>query len=111
MRVIAAIAVIVILCSVCTSISSRAVTTKTTKSLLSEDEKHRLYSAALAASESPLDTANFSDVCQRIGIFDPRGQPNGQYMVFIAAHIGWAMRIRPSSSNAKSTRRKMPART
>jgi len=60
---------------------------------MSEDEKHRLYSAALASSESPLDSETFKDVCQKIGIFDMRGQPNDQYMVFVGAHIEWAMKV------------------
>lgn len=93
MRVIAAIAVVVILSWACSSTGPRAVTTRTTASLLSEDEKHRLYSAALATSDSPLDNATFKDVCQKIGIFDGRGQPNDRYMVFVGAHIEWAMKI------------------
>lgn len=60
---------------------------------MSEDDKHRLYSAALAASESPLDSDTFKEVCQKIGIFNRRGQPNDQYMAFVAAHVKWATRI------------------
>jgi hypothetical protein len=60
---------------------------------LSEDEKHRLYSAALAASESPLDTDTFKDVCQTIGIFDASGKPNDQYMVFVGQHVNWGMKV------------------
>ena len=59
---------------------------------LTEDEKHRLYSAALAASDSPLDTDAFKDVCQRIGIFDAAGKPNDQYMAFMSAHVNWGMK-------------------
>ena len=59
---------------------------------LSFDEKHRLYSAALAASESPLDTDTFKDVCQRIGIFDASGKPNEQYMAFVSEHVNWGMK-------------------
>ena len=61
-------------------------------SLLTEDEKHRLYAAALAASESPLDTATFKDVCRKIGIFDEAGQPNDYYMTFVSEHINWGMK-------------------
>ena len=60
--------------------------------LLTEDEKHRLYAAALAASESPLDTATFKDVCRKIGIFDEAGQPNDYYLTFVSEHINWGMK-------------------
>src|ERR1700694_3996034 len=59
---------------------------------LSDDEKHRLYSAALAASDSPLDNDTFKDVCQRIGIFDAAGKPNDQYMAFVSQHVNWGTR-------------------
>jgi hypothetical protein len=55
------------------------------------DEKHRLYSAALAASESPLDTDLFKDVCKKIGIFDPDGTPNDNYM-FVSEHVDWSLK-------------------
>jgi hypothetical protein len=57
-----------------------------------EDQKHRLYSAALAASESPLESETFKDVCRKIGIVDSHGNPNDSYMAFVKAHIEWAMR-------------------
>ncbi len=59
---------------------------------LSEDERHRLYSAALAASESPLDANLFKHVCKKIGIFDAGGNPNDQYMSFVTAHVDWGMK-------------------
>jgi hypothetical protein len=59
---------------------------------LTEDEKHRLYTAALAAGESPLDTDLFKDVCRKIGIFDADGVPNDNYMPFVSAHVDWAMK-------------------
>jgi hypothetical protein len=59
---------------------------------MSEDEKHRLYTAALAISESPLDTELFSDVCKRIGIYDVKGEPTDKYMSFVQAHIDWVTR-------------------
>ena len=59
---------------------------------LSLDERHRLYSAALAASESPLDTETFKDVCRTIGIFDAQGRPNDQYMTFVSQHVDWGMK-------------------
>ncbi len=59
---------------------------------LTEDEKHRLYAAALAASEFPLESATFKEVCGKIGIFNPQGNPNDNYMGFVAAHIEWAMK-------------------
>lgn len=59
----------------------------------SDDQKHRLYSAALAASDSPMDTKAFADVCGTIGIFDAKGNPNDQYMLFVSRHVDWANRI------------------
>lgn len=59
----------------------------------SDDQKHRLYSAALAASDSPMDTRAFADVCRTIGIFDANGKLNDQYMVFIGQHVDWTKRV------------------
>jgi len=59
---------------------------------MSEDEKHRLYTAALAVSASPLDTELFSDVCKKIGIYDVKGKPTDKYMSFVQAHIDWVTR-------------------
>src|SRR4051794_40034382 len=56
---------------------------------LTEEEKHRLYSAALAASDSPPDSETFRNVCRRIGIFDENGRRNANYMPFVAAHVDW----------------------
>ena len=56
---------------------------------LSDDQKHRLYSAALAASESPLDNDTFKTVCREIGIFDANGKPNDEYMAFVSRHVDW----------------------
>jgi hypothetical protein len=83
-----AIALIALFLSGCGTAGSTSA--RNNASGLTEDEKHRLYSAALAASDSPLDTDTFKDVCQRIGIFDADGRPNDQYMAFIAAHVEWA---------------------
>ena len=78
----------------CASVSSTSV--KKPRGRFTEDEKHRLYSAALAASESPLDTDTFKDVCQMIGIFDDSGKPNDQYMPFVSQHVNWGMRSEAS---------------
>jgi len=59
-------------------------------SRLTEDEKHRLYAAALASSDSPLETKNFRLACQRIGVFDAGGQPNDRYMAFVGEHLDWS---------------------
>ena len=59
---------------------------------MSEDEKHRLYTAALAVSASPLDTELFSDVCKKIGIYDVKGKPTDKYMSFVQVHIDWVTR-------------------
>lgn len=55
-----------------------------------EDEKHRLYAAALAASDAPLDTQTFKSACQAIGVFDQNGQPNDSYMTFVTKHFEWS---------------------
>ncbi|HEX6188074.1 MAG TPA: hypothetical protein VFZ40_08330 [Pyrinomonadaceae bacterium] len=58
-------------------------------SALSEDEKHRIYAAALAASDSPLETEAFKAACRKIGIFDANGKPNDDYMAFVSEHVNW----------------------
>lgn len=60
------------------------------KESLTEDEKHRLYAAALAVSDSPLDSEIFKRVCRRIEIFDAGGNPNDKYIKFVSAHVDWA---------------------
>ena len=60
---------------------------------LTEDEKHRLYSAALAASESPLDADDFKNVCRQIGVFEANGKPNDYYMAFVSQHVDWSMKL------------------
>ena len=84
---IVAIVSLALFLTACSSLGSRASTRP-----LSEDERHRLYSAALAASESPLDTDTFKDVCQKIGIFDASGKPNDQYMAFVSQHVDWGIK-------------------
>lgn len=85
-----AVALIALVVSGCGSASS--TTTRNTAGRMSEDERHRLYSAALAASESPLDSDTFKNVCREIGIFDAQGRPNDQYMAFVSAHVNWGVR-------------------
>ncbi len=81
------ITLIALFFSGCTSTSARNPASR-----LTEDEKHRLYSAALAASESPLDTDTFKKVCREIGIVDAHGRSNDQYMAFVSEHVNWGMK-------------------
>jgi hypothetical protein len=77
--------------SACTG--SKGAFTATANSIaLTEDEKHRLYAAALEESEFPLESKTFKEVCEQIGVFDSRGNQNDNYMGFVAAHIEWAMK-------------------
>jgi len=71
------------------------------RNTLSEDEKHRLYSAALAATEAPLESELFKDVCRRIGIFDAEGKPNNNYMSFVSTHVEWAMKAETGQFKAE----------
>jgi hypothetical protein len=75
--------------SACTS---SAVTSARVGTSLTEEEKHRLYAAAMAASEFPLESKTFKKVCEKIGIFDAQGNQNDNYLGFITAHIEWAMK-------------------
>ena len=75
----------------CGKNSTAATSAARTGKTLTEDEKHRLYSAALAASDSPLDTEVFKDVCRKIGIFDAHGNPTDKYMPFVSEHVNWSM--------------------
>src|ERR1700687_3838235 len=77
--------------SACTRSSATSVASAGSDGM-SQDQKHRLYSAALAASESPLESETFGEVCKKIGIFDARGNQNDHYMAFVSAHIEWAMK-------------------
>src|SRR5437016_10212405 len=71
----------------------RTATASRNASDLSESERHQLYSAALAATETPLESEVFKDVCRKIGVFDAEGRPNNNYMTFISAHVDWAMKV------------------
>lgn len=119
LKVIAAMALVVTLSSACSSGGSRADINRDAASPLSEDQLHRLYAAALAASDSPLDTDTFKDVCQRIGIFDADGKPNDQYMAFVSQHVEWGMKpetdqfrreINSKDKAAEYIKRHLPAR-
>src|SRR5687767_9613965 len=78
--------------SACTSSSGTSAATDGMASLTG-DEKHRLYAAALAASEFPLESETFKEVCKKIGVFDAHGNQNDDYMGFVTAHLDWAMKI------------------
>jgi hypothetical protein len=59
---------------------------------LTEEDRHRLYAAALEASEFPLESETFRKVCRKIGIFDDHGNQNDKYLGFVSAHLEWAMK-------------------
>ena len=91
MKSILAIVLIGISISGCTSHSD--ISTATAGSYSStEEQRHRLYAAALAASESPLESETFREVCKKIGIFDAHSNQNGNYGRFVTAHLEWAMK-------------------
>ena len=79
---------------------------KVTESRLDDAEQHRLYAAALAASDSPLESLMFKRACQSIGIFDQEGQPNDGYMAFVTRHIAWS-----TSPEADDFRRQINTKT
>ncbi len=81
-------------CSFCGSSGpvTSATSTEPSAADFSEDEKHKLYTAVLAASDSPIDTDLFKEVCKKIGIFDAGGKPNDRYISFVAAHVEWALK-------------------
>ena len=86
-----ALLILAALASSCSHLSSSVIRART-GATLTEDERHRLYSAALAASETPLESELFKNVCRKIGIFDDDGKPNNDYMAFVARHVEWAMK-------------------
>src|SRR2546425_13319467 len=51
---------------------------------LTEDEKHRLYAAALVATDSQLQTELYQKVCQKIGIMNADSIPNDNYTRFVS---------------------------
>ena len=87
-RILVTIGLIVLLTSACCSAGSRP-RFETGAGRFSDDQRHRLYAAALAASDSPMDTETFRNVCRTIGIFDQDGKPNDRYMAFVSQHIAW----------------------
>jgi len=91
MKTILAIVLIALSLSACRSLGS-VTSLRNDRVRLAEDEKHRLYTAALAESESPLDSDLFREVCKKIGIFNADGKPNDNYMTFVAAHVDWGMK-------------------
>lgn len=100
MKVILAIASITFYLSMCIACSSGSAGARKDAARLPDDEKHRLYAAALAASDSPLDNDLFKDVCRKIDIFDPSGKPNDKYMTFVSEHLNWVMK--PENQQFKS---------
>ena len=93
MKLMVAASLIALCLSGCSSYGSGPTTaSRNDGARLTDDEKHRLYTAALAASESPLDNDVFKKVCKKIGIFDADGSPNDNYMGFVTAHLEWAMK-------------------
>lgn len=104
MKSLAAIALIAFSLSACIQGGSTGTSRKAV-GLLSEDEKHRLYTAALAASESPLDTDLFKDVCKKIGIFDANGNPNDRYLKFVTEHVDWGLKAESDQFRREVTSR------
>jgi thioredoxin-related protein len=93
MKRVIVIALVAISMSACSTSSSPVVSYGNGSSrLLTADEKHRLYSAALVVSESPLDNDTFKAVCRQIGIFDAEDKPNANYMAFVQEHVEWGMK-------------------
>ena len=92
MKTVLAIALMAFFFSACSSGAATSANRKSGAGSLTLDEKHRLYSAALAASESPLETDLFKDVCRKIGIFDGNSKPNDNYMAFVTEHVNWGMK-------------------
>lgn len=60
---------------------------------LTYEEKHRLYTAALMAADSPLDSEVFKQACKRIGIMDANDNLNGNYMEFVREHVDWGLKV------------------
>ncbi|HYX28580.1 MAG TPA: hypothetical protein VE863_08435 [Pyrinomonadaceae bacterium] len=90
MKVIAITSVIVWL-SISVACGSWSANSTRKDATSTQDEKHRLYAAALAATDSPLDSEVFRRVCQQINIFDDAGKPNERYVPFVSDHINWTL--------------------
>jgi hypothetical protein len=50
-----------------------------------DENRHRLYQAAAATSDSELN----KKVSQKLGLVDSQGMPNSQYSEFLKAHFKW----------------------
>lgn len=88
--IIALITLCLSLCIGCGSGSATGVRKDAAR--LTQDERHQLYAAALAASDSPLDNDQFKDVCRKLEIFDASGKPNDKYTAFVSEHVNWTMK-------------------
>ena len=77
-----------------TAAASDARTDKAHRAIsLTEDEKHRLYTAALVATDSQLQTELFQAVCKQIGIMNADGIPNENYTRFISEErLQWMLK-------------------
>jgi hypothetical protein len=64
---------------------------KPRSAVLTVDEKHRLYTAALVATGSQYDTKLFKDVCRKIGIMNDDDVPNDRYIKFVSEdNVEWS---------------------
>ena len=91
--------------SACTASSGSSA--RVSAASFTEEEKHRLYAAAMAASEFPLESKTFKEVCRKIGIFDAEGNQNDNYMWFVTTHLEWVMKTETKSFKSEiNTREK-----
>jgi hypothetical protein len=76
----------------CNSVNQReAKNDRPQSAVLTIDEKHRLYTAALVATGSQYDTRLFKDVCRKIGIMDDNDVPNDRYTKFVSEdNVNWS---------------------
>ena len=68
--------------------NSSSSSPSTSASSMSDDDKHKLYQAAMMTGDSEL----LRRVSVKLGLMEDDYTPGSEYSSFVAAHVGWAIR-------------------
>ncbi|HET6976900.1 MAG TPA: hypothetical protein VFI24_11285 [Pyrinomonadaceae bacterium] len=71
-----------------TNSNTNSNSSSTSSSSLSDDDKHKLYQAAIQTGDQEL----IRRVSVKIGVMDEDYTPGSNYQEFISEHVGWVMR-------------------
>lgn len=68
--------------------SSTSSNTNSSAASMSDDDKHKLYQAAMMTGDPEL----LQRVSVKLGLMEDDYTPGSEYNSFVAAHVGWAIR-------------------